>query len=568
MCFVRPCVAGVPGRTDTSRFRRGTKAGRRVIRHIHTVCGGRLRYEGHQLGVNGDNLVYIFDDILRNPSSSLKVSDEPCEALPIPTFIQNRVKRIDYPNSRNDSNLSRPKIFDLNTSYGTDAVCKINTRITYGKPRKVGMENRIQTLTKVKLKNIRPSSKLFSLSSLNCRSVKNKSLSICDYILTEDLDLVALTETWLGSSVDEAVVNELKPSCYEIIRQDRNSGRRGGGIALVFKNGIDVTVLNTSSDIFTQFEHLKVTVRIEDMRMNLCIIYRPPPSTVNGLTTSQFFSEWDTYLDQNTIFPQDLVITGDFNFHVDNRSDPEASRLLQSLDDRNLIQHVDEPTHVHGHILDLLITRSSSEILHSRHQVKNPSLSDVKGNLCCDHYAIHATFNCRKPQHHRKEITFRRLKNINIYDMSRDIKNQLQDESARNENTSVDHLVQGYNKCLSHILNTHAPLVSKSILIRANTEWYTDELRTAKQQKRKTERRWRRSKLEIHHQLFKAECKQTGQLLHKAKEEFYSTKIQEFRYDLKNFFRVTNLLMGKNQESPLPTSPSDEDLANKFSTFS
>ena len=157
------------------------------------------------------------------------------------------------------------------------------------------------------------------------------------------------------------------------------------------------------------------------MRMNLCIIYRPPPSTVNGLTTSQFFSEWDTYLEQNTIFPQDLVITGDFNFHVDNRSDPEASRLLQSLDDRNLIQHVDEQTHVHGHILDLLNTRSSSEILHSCPQVKNPSLSDVKGNLCCDHYAIHATFNCRKPQHQRKEITFRRLKNIDIHDMSIEI---------------------------------------------------------------------------------------------------------------------------------------------------
>ena len=80
MCLVR----NVPGRTKTFRFRRGTKAGRKVIRHINTVCNGWLRYEGHQLGVNRDNLVYIVDEILSNPSCS----DEPCNDRPIPRRIK------------------------------------------------------------------------------------------------------------------------------------------------------------------------------------------------------------------------------------------------------------------------------------------------------------------------------------------------------------------------------------------------------------------------------------------------------------------------------------------------
>ena len=33
--------------------------------------------------------------------------------------------------------------------------------------------------------------------SVNPRPVKNKTISLCDYIISYDFDIVALTETWL-----------------------------------------------------------------------------------------------------------------------------------------------------------------------------------------------------------------------------------------------------------------------------------------------------------------------------------------------------------------------------------
>ena len=44
---------------------------------------------------------------------------------------------------------------------------------------------------------------LFSLGVMNCRSAKNKSCFINDYILENNFDCVALTETWLRNGDEE-----------------------------------------------------------------------------------------------------------------------------------------------------------------------------------------------------------------------------------------------------------------------------------------------------------------------------------------------------------------------------
>jgi hypothetical protein len=41
------------------------------------------------------------------------------------------------------------------------------------------------------------SGKNLTIVSLICRSVKNKAVSLCDFILSNQMDLFAITETWL-----------------------------------------------------------------------------------------------------------------------------------------------------------------------------------------------------------------------------------------------------------------------------------------------------------------------------------------------------------------------------------
>jgi hypothetical protein len=70
---------------------------------------------------------------------------------------------------------------------------------------------------------------------------------------------------------------------------------------------------------------------------------------------------------------------------------------------------------------------------------------------------------------------------------------------------TTDDLVKTYNSELSKVLEKHASLQTKQLILRPNTEWYTEELRMAKQDRRKSERRMRKTQLivdikEIYHE--------------------------------------------------------------------
>ena len=58
-------------------------------------------------------------------------------------------------------------------------------------------------------------------------------------------------------------------------------------------------------------------------------------------------------LERLVLLPGELVILGDFNFHVDNPTKSDAVQFIMSLLEAfDLTQHVDLPTHIDGHTLD------------------------------------------------------------------------------------------------------------------------------------------------------------------------------------------------------------------------
>ena len=99
---------------------------------------------------------------------------------------------------------------------------------------------------------------------------------------------------------------------------------------------------------------------------------RPPDSA--------FFGEFGDLLETVATFNSQLIITGDLNVHLENSSDPAASQLQLLLDSFELVQHVTQPTHTHGGILDVIITRSDCTI--NELTVGPPSISD-HGPVSC-----------------------------------------------------------------------------------------------------------------------------------------------------------------------------------------
>ena len=57
-----------------------------------------------------------------------------------------------------------------------------------------------------------------------------------------DIDILGLTETWLGSTIDGHVISILVPSGYEFHSVSRPHGTRGGGVAVLYKSGLTARI--------------------------------------------------------------------------------------------------------------------------------------------------------------------------------------------------------------------------------------------------------------------------------------------------------------------------------------
>ncbi|KAK6167120.1 hypothetical protein SNE40_021219 [Patella caerulea] len=233
----------------------------------------------------------------------------------------------------------------------------------------------------------------------------------------------------------------------------------------------------------------------------------------------------------------DIILTGDLNFHLDDKFDCDARKFTETLTDHGLVQHVVGATHVRGHTLDVIITREDSSIL-----IGVPSVE------------VHCNLNINKPPKKRESVKFRKFKEIVSGDFETDINSS---NFMPNQIASLDEVTSTYNSVLSSVIEKHAPLQSK-------TEWHSTELRTAKTERRKAERKMRKTKLEVHKQLYKEQCIKTYKLLLECKTNYYSNKILEVGCDQKKLFNITNKLMGDMKTVMLPSRECDKELSNRF----
>ena len=411
-----------------------------------------------------------------------------------------------------------------------------------------------------------PTGDKLSICCINPRSVKNKTLILNDFIVSNDYDVVAITETWLGTSQDKKCIGELVPEGYSFKHIPRPPGQEGGGVAILFKSNIKFKLVTRRSA--THFESLECVLSTSDCSFGLAVIYRPRPTKVNGFRNSVFFEEWGTFLGEYASLGIEFLIVGDFNFHVDDlENDRDARQFIDQLDECGMRQHVSEPTHVHGHTLDLVITRDGPGRLVSDIKVRDPCLCNIQGQRIRDHFAVSFTTMLAKPTPIRKTIQYRKLREIDVKAFQKDIRESLELGSITGESRPVDLLVQSYNDGLTTLIDKHAPTKNKAIVLHPRSPWYTQALHEAKHARRRLERLWRRTKLTVHHQMYRTQCSLVNKLLRESRTSYYSAKILECGRDQKQVYKISRHLLGDTGCSPLPESESPRALAESFSEF-
>ena len=133
--------------------------------------------------------------------------------------------------------------------------------------------------------------------------------------------------------------------------------------------------------------------------LNMAVIYRPPDKSV-----CSFVNDFLDYMERNINSTGKLSLTGDFDIHVNDLESSDANTFLDVLDSFGLQNHIIFPTHHFNNMLDLVITSCNDNFIES----------STPDRLFSDHNIVYFNLMTFKQPNIIKEISYRKLKNINM----------------------------------------------------------------------------------------------------------------------------------------------------------
>ena len=201
---------------------------------------------------------------------------------------------------------------------------------------------------------------------------------------------------------------------------------------------------------------------------------------------------------------------GDFYIRLDLLSLNTRS-FMDVLQTYALHQHVSFPTHVHGHWLDLFITRFTCI------NIKAIFPTDYLS----DHHRIIIDLSLHVGSRPRKNITFRPVKVNTLHDDlgNHDLFTQLK--------STLCELINQYHETLSKLLNKHASKQTKSVQVRPPSTWMFREIVVTKRRRRyiKIIYRRTRSPLDGSHYTKQLHLHMCNHMISKAKFDYYANFI-------------------------------------------
>ena len=205
-----------------------------------------------------------------------------------------------------------------------------------------------------------------------------------------------------------------------------------------------------------------------------------------------------------------------------------------------------------GHIVDWVIHRKDDDTLLS---------ATISPALQSDHYSVLTQLNIFKPPSHAVYIEARNIAAIDLSSCRSDLQAGLDSCTT----LSAEQL----HRLLQNLLDQHAPATQRKVSSRPPSPWFCavgPQLPEAKRERRRVERQWLKSGLEVHKLIFRSACKLVSKIVQEAKSTFFDTKILACTSS-KRLFSITNTLLGKSKTSSLPSSISLAFLPQRLCDF-
>ena len=186
--------------------------------------------------------------------------------------------------------------------------------------------------------------------------------------------------------------------------------------------------------------------------------------------------------------------------------------------------------------------------------------NDVK---LSDHFLLEFKVSISALKKEYISLNYRDTKSVDSDRFCSDIKNGYTDIHSGN----MKEKMIAYNTLMSGVVDSHAPLKTKQIKIVPNAPWFDFEYKSLRRLRRKAEKRYKQSGLEVHKKQFITLRKQTTVLAFNKKRTYYAERIDACNGNSKSLFSCVNKLLDIKQDVVLPSHNSNTELAENFKLY-
>ena len=377
---------------------------------------------------------------------------------------------------------------------------------------------------------------------INARSLINKVDIFKIRVNLDKPDVVGVTETWAHKDISNS---ELQLDGYNMIRYDRQTGIRGGGVILYIKYGIPFTQLE--SDQTVESIWCKISSKFK-----IGLYYCAPNNT------SDYIEAMCNEISQNAAGK--VVIMGDFNFPNINWNNYTCCRYSEKFRDTCLDyflhQMVLEKTRVNS-TLDLVLT--SHENLISNLNVSDPLAT-------CDHNVIEFILNSSLTMNSKKNEQLR-LNKAN-YDGMRSVLKDINWISEFDSCSNAQEAWIFFNSKMQEIINTHIP--HTKVRKKKHAHWFSYDIKVKLSQKKAAWKVFKSSNAQQDFELYKYLELDLKHSIKAAKARYEAKISNEVKSNPKTFYsyaskkEATNISSISDQGKILTD---DQDIAEALNNF-
>ena len=434
---------------------------------------------------------------------------------------------------------------------------KINKR-----PSKLDRERPTIKQTKIQPSNlvnieIREDSKLVSnhirIATVNTRSIKNKVELVLENSNLQNLDFLAVTETWLRDTDDDrAWIETSQLESEELSFQTHNrQNKRGGGLGLLHRKEYQVTKLDSHLQLDT-IEYATWKAQLGKQAITILVIYHPPIGNA-GNTHTRFLDQVSELLQYSITNHKNLVILGDFNIAIQDLGNPDSQTYKDTMEALGLTQHISYATHQLGNTLDHIYTESI-DTLEVRHS--------FIGEFLSDHRLVGIEINIKRMRCQLENQTRRPFKKLDLNTFKQEFNNE-----AVTQHRQLDEIWVAFEKELTRTLDKLIPEERHRRTSKPRRPWYNSRLLDQRKIVRNRERVYLTYRQQHQWQAFTRERNRYITMLNYNKWSSLATLVESAEKDSRKLFRIVNSLLGRKEENPMPLGKTDSELAEGFVTF-